>query len=94
MNWGRLRPPCSRPIPKGNRSWTGLYYDETANYWTITYEVPVDYQGRHLFNPSFDVNLEAIMNRSNTDPSRKEDTILSSVTTAIWFLIRANWMKI
>lgn len=47
--------------------WTGLYYDETAGDWTITYEIPVDYEGRHLFNPSLDVHLEEIMNRLITD---------------------------
>jgi len=53
--------PARKPV------WTGLYYDETAGKWTITFETPVDYQGRHLVNPSLDVTLEAIMRRLDAD---------------------------
>lgn len=47
--------------------WTGLYYDETVDLWTITYELPVDHEGRHLVNPSLDVHLDSIVNRLERD---------------------------
>lgn len=53
--------------PERKPVWTGLYYDETANKWTITLEIPVDYQGRHLINPSMDVQLESIMRRLESE---------------------------
>lgn len=43
--------------------WTGLYFDETAKEWMITYQVPVDHKGRHLINPSHDVPLTDLMTR-------------------------------
>jgi len=49
--------------PQRKPVWTGLYYDLTANQWAITYEVPVDYQGRHLITPSHDVLLNDLINR-------------------------------
>lgn len=49
--------------PERNPLWTGLYYDETADEWMITYQVPVDYEGKHLLNPSHDVFLTDIMER-------------------------------
>lgn len=49
--------------PERKPVWTGLYYDETANEWMITYEVPVDYEGKHLLNPSHDVYLTDLMER-------------------------------
>ena len=49
--------PERRPV------WTALYYDLTAEQWVVTYEVPVDLDGRHLVNPSFDVLLNDMMDR-------------------------------
>ena len=49
--------------PEREPVWTALYYDETANYWMITYEVPVDYKGKHLINPSHDVYLTDLIER-------------------------------
>ena len=60
---GVISKTLQKNNPERNSVWTGLYYDETAGDWTITYEIPVDYKGRHLFNPSMDVKLEAIMER-------------------------------
>lgn len=37
--------------------WTPLYYDETAGSWTVTYQLPIDADGRHLANASFDITL-------------------------------------
>ena len=64
---GTIKATLKQNNPERKPIWTGLYYDETVNHWTITYELPVDYQGRHLFNPSLDVHLEAIMGRLITD---------------------------
>ena len=64
---GTIRATMQSDNPEREPVWTGLYYDETANTWSITYELPVDYKGRHLFNPSFDVELETVMNRLTTD---------------------------
>lgn len=41
--------------PERLPSWTGLYHDTTAGYWTLTYQKPVDRDGQHLVNASFDV---------------------------------------
>ncbi len=41
--------------------WTGLYFDATASNWTVTYQKPVDWQGRHLFTPSVDVSLNDLV---------------------------------
>ena len=64
---GTIKATLQSVNPERKPVWTGLYYDETVNKWTITYEIPVDHQGRHLFNPSLDVHLEAIMERLITD---------------------------
>ncbi|MBP2663371.1 MAG: hypothetical protein H6Q71_1319 [Firmicutes bacterium] len=49
--------------PERRAVWTGLYYDLTAKQWAITYELPVDYEGRHLITPSHDVQLNDLMDR-------------------------------
>ncbi|MEX2442802.1 MAG: diguanylate cyclase [Alkalispirochaeta sp.] len=49
--------------PEREPVWTGLYFDETAEEWMITYQVPVDHEGRHLINPSHDVPLTDLMTR-------------------------------
>ncbi|RUO18873.1 GGDEF domain-containing protein [Aliidiomarina haloalkalitolerans] len=56
--------PQRRPL------WTGLYYDLSADYWTITYQLPVDLNGRHLVNASHDIPLKQLVSglvRSNHD---------------------------
>ncbi len=60
---GTIRATLQAVNPERKPVWTGLYYDETAGKWTITFELPVDHEGRHLINPSLDVPLEAIMHR-------------------------------
>ncbi|MGE4290595.1 MAG: hypothetical protein AB7E32_00170 [Desulfovibrio sp.] len=64
---GTIKATLQSTNPERKPVWTSLYYDETAGNWTITYELPVDHQGRHLCNPSLDVHLEAIMNRLVTE---------------------------
>ncbi|WP_027183835.1 sensor domain-containing diguanylate cyclase [Desulfovibrio inopinatus] len=65
---GTIKATLQSTNPERKSIWTGLYYDETAEQWTITYEVPVDYNGRHLINPSMDVLLKSIMNRLDANP--------------------------
>ncbi|WP_113906063.1 hypothetical protein [Aliidiomarina celeris] len=43
--------------------WSGLYYDLSSKQWVVTYQLPVDYQGRHLGTPSHDIQLEDIFAR-------------------------------
>ena len=47
--------PSRKPV------WTGLYFDESAGHWVITYQRPVDYEGRHLITPSHDIYLDDVM---------------------------------
>jgi diguanylate cyclase (GGDEF)-like protein len=49
--------------PERRAVWTDLYYDFTANQWAITYELPVDYEGRHLITPSHDIQLNDLIDR-------------------------------
>lgn len=60
---GTIRAATQEANPERKPVWSGLYYDETAEKWMITYQVPVDYEGRHLVNPSLDVPLSDIMER-------------------------------
>jgi len=64
---GTIKATLQSTNPERKPVWTSLYYDETAKYWTITYELPVDHEGRHLCNPSMDVHLEEIMTRLVTE---------------------------
>ncbi|SDG67741.1 GGDEF domain-containing protein [Desulfosporosinus hippei] len=43
--------------PERKSIWSGLYYDETAEKWMITYMDPVDYGERHLITPGHDLYL-------------------------------------
>ena len=64
--------PERRPV------WTGLYYDATASNWTITYQRPVDLQGRHLFTPSVDLSLTDLIGTvADGEPDGTYDLILS-----------------
>ena len=56
--------------PEREPVWTGLYFDDTADEWMITYEVPVDHDGRHLINPSHDVPLTDLMTRLRSGRAR------------------------
>jgi len=47
--------------PERRPNWTGLYYDISADVWTITYQHPVDRNGQHLVNASFDVALGRLL---------------------------------
>lgn len=47
--------------PERTPNWTGLYYDISADVWTITYQRPIDVDGKHLANASFDVALGSLL---------------------------------
>lgn len=47
--------------------WTPLYHDHTADAWMVTYQLPIDYQGRHLVSAGHDVLVNDLMERLLTD---------------------------
>ncbi|RUO23963.1 hypothetical protein CWE09_12500 [Aliidiomarina minuta] len=49
--------------PEREPNWTGLYFDESAREWVITYQRPTDLQGRHLISASHDIYLTDVMER-------------------------------
>lgn len=76
---GTIKATLQSTNPDRTPVWTSLYYDETAEQWTITYELPVDYKGRHLCNPSMDVSLKEIMDRLVSEhPAGAYNFIMSS----------------
>ncbi len=64
---GVIRSMRQSENPDRTPGWSGLYFDETAGEWALTYQVPLDLDGRHLINPSHDVSLTALMERLVTD---------------------------
>ncbi len=64
---GTIKATLKSENPERKPVWTGLYYDETAGKWTITFEMPADLEWRHLINASMDVSLESIMRRIEAD---------------------------
>ena len=64
---GVIRSMQQSENPERLPGWTGLYYDETAAEWALTYQVPLDLDGRHLINPSHDVSLTGLMEKLVTD---------------------------
>ncbi|ALS99321.1 hypothetical protein AT746_14345 [Lacimicrobium alkaliphilum] len=56
-----LRSSLQSQNPEREPNWTGLYYDSSADVWTITYQQPIDLNGRHLANASFDVELDKLL---------------------------------
>lgn len=53
--------------PRRHPVWTPLYHDHTANAWMVTYQLPIDFQGRHLINAGHDVLVGDLMDRLLTD---------------------------
>ncbi|RUO40455.1 GGDEF domain-containing protein [Aliidiomarina taiwanensis] len=65
--------------PERRPGWTGLYHDTTAGYWTLTYQKPVDRDGQHLVNASFDVRLDWLINNLTARPKpNAEHFVLNS----------------
>ena len=60
---GVIRSMQQSENPDRAPGWSGLYYDETAEEWALTYQVPLDLNGRHLINPSHDVPLTEMMQK-------------------------------
>jgi diguanylate cyclase (GGDEF)-like protein len=58
-----IRSTLPEQNPAREGAWTGLYYDQSAGLWTITYQLPIDRKGRHLANASFDVALSGVLSR-------------------------------
>ncbi|MXO66126.1 diguanylate cyclase [Altericroceibacterium endophyticum] len=53
--------------PERKNVWTSLYFDKTAQAWTVTYMMPVDApDGQHLITPSFDIELNDLVRRVTT----------------------------
>lgn len=83
-NWGQSARPdldmtaysvvgstLQKNNPARTPNWTGLYFDETALDWVITFQRPIDWNGKHLLTPSHDVFLtsviETLIGDSNAD---------------------------
>lgn len=75
---GTIKATLQTENPERKPVWTGLYYDETVDNWTITFELPVDKDGRHLVNPSLDVSLASIMGRLDTEHPQGADNFIVS----------------
>lgn len=60
-NYSVVKSTLQSENPERKPNWTGLYYDITAGYWTITYQRPIDYAGKHLANASFDVGISQLL---------------------------------
>jgi diguanylate cyclase (GGDEF)-like protein len=52
---GVIKSVNKKDNPDRKSIWSGLYYDETAKKWTITYMDPVDVGDHHLITPGHDV---------------------------------------
>ncbi|MDH7943367.1 diguanylate cyclase [Pseudohongiella sp. SYSU M77423] len=64
---GVIRAMQQSENPERLPGWSGLYFDATAQEWALTYQVPLDLDGRHLINPSHDISLTDLMERLVSD---------------------------
>lgn len=60
---GVIRSVNKKENPERKAIWSGLYYDETAQKWTLTYMDPLDEGDHHLITPAHDIYLSDLMNR-------------------------------
>lgn len=60
---GVIRSVNKKENPQRKPVWSGLYYDETANKWTVTYLSPLDEGDRHLITPAHDIYMSDLINR-------------------------------
>lgn len=60
---GVIKSVNKKDNPDRKSIWSGLYYDETAKKWTITYMDPVDVGDRHLITPGHDVYFTDLVNQ-------------------------------
>lgn len=70
----RSTPQSENPSRRPN--WTGLYFDLSAGLWTITHQAPIDADGRHLANASFDLGLDELLKELVATRDRKATTQL------------------
>lgn len=75
-DFGTVRSTLQSENPSRRPNWTGLYYDLSADLWTITYQRPIDDGGRHLANASFDLGLDELLRELVATPGRKATTQL------------------
>ncbi len=57
-----IKATTQKENPERKPVWSAMYYDETARDWVITYQLPVDFEGKHLINPSHDIYLKEFLN--------------------------------
>lgn len=60
---GVIRAVNKKENPERKAIWSGLYYDETAEKWMVTYMNPLDEGDRHLITPAHDIYLTDLMDR-------------------------------
>ena len=60
---GVIKSVNKKDNPDRKSVWSGLYYDETAQKWTITYMHPVDFGDKHLITPGHDMYLSDLVER-------------------------------
>lgn len=60
---GVIRAVNKKENPERKAIWSGLYYDETAEKWMVTYMKPLDVEDRHLITPAHDIYLTDIVDR-------------------------------
>ena len=51
--------------PRRKSIWTGLYYDETAKEWVVSYMKPIDYNGQYVVSPGHDIRFSSMIDRLN-----------------------------
>ena len=62
--------------PSRTPVWTGLYFDNAASDWVVTYQHPVDLDGKHLITPSFDVRLGDLVERVTRGTTGSEYSLI------------------
>jgi diguanylate cyclase (GGDEF)-like protein len=60
---GVIRTVNEQENPERQAIWSGLYYDETAEEWMLTYMDPLYVDDRHLITPAHDIYLSDLMER-------------------------------
>ena len=60
---GVIRAVNKKENPERKPIWSGLYYDETAQKWMLTYMDPLDEGDRHLITPAHDIYLSDLVDR-------------------------------
>ncbi len=73
-----VRSTLKKENPERKPNWTGLYYDISAGYWTITYQRPIDHANtqQHLANASFDVGLQFLTSDLVAQPNEQSTSLV------------------